>query len=40
MEALDKGVASPMKAKVVGGKGADGGRRLTLALGASANLWS
>uniref|UniRef100_A0A0E0QP49 Uncharacterized protein n=1 Tax=Oryza rufipogon TaxID=4529 RepID=A0A0E0QP49_ORYRU len=29
-----------MKAKVVGGKGADGGRRLTLALGASANLWS
>uniref|UniRef100_A0A0E0AP00 Uncharacterized protein n=1 Tax=Oryza glumipatula TaxID=40148 RepID=A0A0E0AP00_9ORYZ len=29
-----------MKAKVVGGKGAGGGRRLTLAPGASANLWS
>uniref|UniRef100_A0A0E0B0T5 Uncharacterized protein n=1 Tax=Oryza glumipatula TaxID=40148 RepID=A0A0E0B0T5_9ORYZ len=29
-----------MKAKVVGGKGAGGGQRLTLAPGASANLWS
>uniref|UniRef100_A0A0D3H4N7 Uncharacterized protein n=1 Tax=Oryza barthii TaxID=65489 RepID=A0A0D3H4N7_9ORYZ len=29
-----------MKAKVVGGKGAGDGRRLTLAPGASANLWS
>lgn len=37
---LIKGVASPMKAKVVGGKGAGGGQRLTLAPGASANLWS
>lgn len=36
---LIKGVASPMKAKVVGGKGAGGGQRLTIAPGASANLW-